>query len=474
MIFMRCLLRNGLLTVSVGLAATACGDKAGDDSGASAEDSGLFPDSGQDSESMGVSSQASSDDGEKLDLSSTGSGTSGNTDEGGDDCGQDNLPPTDALLTGTVYSPSLEIPIAGALVYVTDQPVEPVPDNVYCSECVELPCDQHFVLTEHDGSFSLPAISGPGQQLVVQKGEFLRVTPIDVVAGSTPIAAAQSSLPGEWNPAAGMWIPRIAVYDAYPDYISDVLAKFGMGDVSGSGELINGTENFTLLTDGGATLDDYNLLSQYHIVFIPCAAHQSIGSSPLPTARLDNIRAYVAAGGKLYVTDHANEYLYESFPNYQTLHKQDVFPDLQPAYDVVGNVVDQELLAWLSALPPQLQDIGQGFSTLAALPAITLVKNYSGIDAIYEVIVQDDEGMDVNVGHKVWVEGPCTSCTDSTSIRPMGISATYGCGRMMYSTYESSSTPHTGLSPQELALLYMILEIGVCFGDPPPPPPPID
>jgi hypothetical protein len=141
---------------------------------------------------------------------------------------------------------------------------------------------------------------------------------------------------------------------------------------------------------------------------------------------------------------------------------------------VVGSVVDPNLLAWLQALPPNLQDIGQGFSTLAALPAITLVLNYSGIDAIYDVFVQDEEGMDVNVGHHTWIEGPCTSCDDSTSIRPMGISAEYGCGRMMYSTYESSSTTHTGLSPQELALLYIILEIGVCFGDPPPPPPPID
>ena len=56
----------------------------------------------------------------------------------------------------------------------------------------------------------------------------------------------------------------------------------------------------------------------------------------------------------------------------------------------------------------------------------------------------------------------------------MAYSGGYGCGRMMYSTFENSSTPHAGLNPQELALLYMILEIGVCFEDPPPPPPPIE
>jgi hypothetical protein len=56
----------------------------------------------------------------------------------------------------------------------------------------------------------------------------------------------------------------------------------------------------------------------------------------------------------------------------------------------------------------------------------------------------------------------------------MAISGQYGCGRMMYSTFENSSNAHAGLNPQELGLLYMILEIGVCFSEPPPPPPPIE
>jgi hypothetical protein len=474
---MRCVYRLGLLTGLVALAAPACGSGTSADGGG-VSDEGVFPDTGNSNSESGASvssNGASSADGVLDVMGGTTDPTA--TDEGGGECDESQLPNPDGQLTGTVYSPSLEIPISGALVYLTSEAVEPVPDGVYCAECVEIPCDAYHVLTEPDGSFVLPSISGPGQQLVVQKGQFLHVTPLDVQPGSTPVAVTDSNLPGQWNPAAGEWIPRIAVFDAHPDYIYHVLAKFGLGQVSASGELINGTENFTLIQSslsGGQVLDDLAQMNQYHIMFVPCATHQGIGSSPLSELRKVNIRDYVAAGGKWYVTDHANEYLYETFPNYQTLHHQDTFPDLQPAYDVVGSVVDPNLLAWLQALPPNLQDIGQGFSTLAALPAITLVLNYSGIDAIYDVFVQDEEGMDVNVGHHTWIEGPCTSCDDSTSIRPMGISAEYGCGRMMYSTYESSSTTHTGLSPQELALLYIILEIGVCFGDPPPPPPPID
>jgi hypothetical protein len=149
-------------------------------------------------------------------------------------------------------------------------------------------------------------------------------------------------------------------------------------------------------------------------------------------------------------------------------------PDLQPAYQSISIVVDTDLLAWLQALPPALKDIGGGNPTLNMLPAITTTLNYSGIEAIHDVIVQDDMGQDVNVGHHSWVEGPCSSCANPSQQRPMAISGQYGCGRMMYSTFETSSVAHQGLNPQELVLLYMILEIGVCFDEPPPPPPPIE
>jgi hypothetical protein len=88
--------------------------------------------------------------------------------------------------------------------------------------------------------------------------------------------------------------------------------------------------------------------------------------------------------------------------------------------------------------------------------------------------VQDMDGEQVNVGHHTWAEGPCGACSDSFSVRPMTVSGQYGCGRMMFSTYHTTESTHLGLTPQELVLLYIILEIGVCHGEPPPPPPPIE
>jgi hypothetical protein len=192
----------------------------------------------------------------------------------------------------------------------------------------------------------------------------------------------------------------------------------------------------------------------------------------VPPARVDNIRAYVEAGGKWYATDHSNEYIKEAFPDYQDFHSPQM-PDIQPAYDVDSTVVDPDLLSWLTALPDPLKNIGNGNATLLTLPIINTRLNYSGIEAIYDIFVENEDGDEINVGHHTWVEGPCTSCSDSQSIRPMAISGQWGCGRMMYSTFENSSTAHPGLNPQELVLLYMILEIGVCHDVPPPPPPPV-
>jgi hypothetical protein len=458
------------LTLTGTLVLMGCGDtRAGDSGSTSGIPTGIS--AGDD-----TGSSSSGDDGVLLDMGAEESATA-SADDGGDDCVPENLPPTNATLQGTVFAPNLQLPISGALVYLTDSPVEPVPDGVYCASCVELECDTPFVLTGPDGSFSLPAVAGPGQQLVVQKGQFLRVVDFDVALGNNVVQPTQSNLPGLWNPAAGMWIPRIAVYDANPDRVYNVLAKFGLGQISANGELVQGTEQFTLIdsdADQGATLDNLAGMSQYHIMFVPCASTKYWNSAPtVSPTRAQNIRDYVEAGGKWYATDHSNEYIAEPFPNYQEFHNPGM-PDLQPAYQSISIVVDTDLLAWLQALPPALKDIGGGNPNLNMLPAITTQLNYSGIEAIHDVIVQNDMGEDVNVGHHSWVEGPCSSCSNPNQQRPMAISGQYGCGRMMYSTFENSSVAHQGLNPQELVLLYMILEIGVCFGEPPPPPPPIE
>jgi hypothetical protein len=57
---------------------------------------------------------------------------------------------------------------------------------------------------------------------------------------------------------------------------------------------------------------------------------------------------------------------------------------------------------------------------------------------------------------KVWVQA---------NGRPVTTSFQYGCGRVLYSTYHTQPTAETNgpLEAQALALLYLILEVGVCL-----------
>jgi hypothetical protein len=399
------------------------------------------------------------------------------TDGADGDAGSSGCDPldTDALVDGKVLAPNLEIPISGALVYLTRGEVAPIADGTYCSECVQLSCDEPFTLTRPDGTFELAALAGSGQKLVVQKGEFRRVVELDVHAGSQSLSVDHTNLPGRWDPDAGMWIPRIAVYETNPDAVFNVLAKFGLADVDDFGWYVTGSEQFTRIQDDdGALLEDFEAMSRYHIIFVPCASTKYWSGAPaVPTQRVDNVRKFVAAGGKWYATDHSNEYIEEPFPAYQDFHTSVEYgPDIQPAYTSTGKVVDDGLLDWLMALPDSVKE-STGMNELGALPAITTYFNYSGIDAIHPVMAEAADGEQVDVGHHAYVEGACLSCSDATTTRPMAVSGQYGCGRMMYSTFETSPMGHAGLTPQELVLLYMILEISVCHQEEPPPPPPL-
>jgi hypothetical protein len=170
-----------------------------------------------------------------------------------------------------------------------------------------------------------------------------------------------------------------------------------------------GTEQFDILDPSadGSMLDSLGEMQNYHIIFIPCMSQSGLG--PVTPIRKLNIRDWTEQGGKWYVTDWANEYLYDPFPTYQDFH-QPFDPDLS-LYESDGTIVDPELLAWLAALPAPLKDIGNGYPNLNSLPAVTLEDNWSGLDAIHEIFVQNMDGEQVNVGQAPAHSGASRPCS---------------------------------------------------------------
>jgi hypothetical protein len=409
-------------------------------------------------------------------------------DAGSGDCGPDGA--DDANLTGTVYAPNGVIPVGGALVYITNSPPEPIPDGVYCAECVVLDCGIDFTETDVDGSFSLGANSGIGKYLVVQKGQFMRVTQINIAPGITDLPDISTELPGEWNPNEGLYIPRIAIADGAYDRIEDALGKFGLADTAIANfteTSIPGTENFDLWDNGRSPATDGYVsqgtmtqlvsnpanLARYHMIFVPCSGDTHL-TALNNQQNVDNVRAWVEAGGRWYVADWANEWLGMTFPEYQNFYGGGD-TDLG-AYDSLADVLDPGMLDWLDALPNVLKDINplndENHPTLFQLPQLLTVDNWSGIQyPLPEIFVDDDMGNPVNVGHKAWLEGPGGGFEiPQNEIHPLTITAQYGCGKIQFTSYHTAEFfDYVGLSPQELVLIYTILEIGVCQEPLPPP-----
>ena len=386
---------------------------------------------------------------------------------GGNLLGGQGPGPAVAYLEGTVLAPEGTIPISGALVYVTHEMPDPIPSAVYCDRCAELPPTTPYPLSSPDGSFPLGVPSLGEWLLVVQKGPFRRIRTVNVPTEEThPVETAFTTLPSVSNPAENDSIPRIAVSYGIWDDIQDSLAKLGLGQVDGSGNLVPGSQSFDIydgssaypgggsVGQGSQLLSSYDSLAQYHIVFFPCT--DSWPDSYLMQQPVkDGITQYVRDGGRLYVTDYSYDIVRQVFPD--PIHWIGDFGGFGDAesgvYDAPATVNDADMAQWMAA---------QGITTW------WLEDNWTKVDAVTPYTAPDENGTVTTLDPIAWVSGDLTS-EGYPGLHPATISFQYGCGRAMFSTYHTEAWGEQGLMAQERALLYIILEMAVCLGDFPPP-----
>lgn len=420
-----------------------------------------------------------------------------------------------ATVTGTVWAPGNapgmvpaghEIPIHNALVYVSLQKPPPIPQAVHCDQCVDPPGTH--TLTDHQGRFTLPNVQPGSYWLTIQKGQFRLEQQVTLAENQVlELTTPQSTLPSAHDPDNGKWIPKIAIASGFWDHIEDILGKMGLGSVDGSGQFQGASAAgvFDIYSNGGRVdnvalegfdtfLADYNKMSQYHIIFVPCST-STFGSNGLQSAPMQmllNLRQFVSDGGKLYVTDWSGEYADNIFPeqmrfasdhdtpaeawngstwNTALFNDGDGFSanEAEHAY-----ALDQDLYSWLDgqAGPTVLGFGSYGQGTYDAGDFV-LEGKYDYIEELVDVQVGvDDEGFPVFDRPKAWVigdeagtpdncAGPNPQCSAFTvTFEPVG------CGRVLYSTYHTADSNHVGLVPQERVLLYLIMEIGVCKSGP--------
>jgi len=431
-------------------------------------------------------------------------GPSGRGDDGGDDTTGDAATGNFATITGKVWAPNQapgqamagqEIPVAGALVYVSTVRPAAIPAGVYCEACVATP--NGGVLTGADGSFSLDV--SPGRYwVVIEKGQFRIESEYELQLGTLAMTAQQTTLPSVWDPDTGRYMPKMAMAQGTSDNIEDILGKLGVGTLTGNsfaspaGE--KGPELAIFDYAGAATAPDsvaYLLsniaeMRKYHIIFFPCKAGMPAAIDTLLQDQtiLGNIRRYVSEGGKLYVTDWSGEIADRAFP--QQVQLGDSGADSDGTYDPMtftgtlttvgdadggfydapdGKVVDPGLGAWLGL---QSGPTENGTSVGMYDPnAFEITDLWNWVKKLNTVqIGVDADSMPVYDAPKSWITGSKPGTSGAMS-RPAAVTfEPAGCGKVLFTTFQTANSEHAGLYPQERVLLYLIMEITTCSSNP--------
>lgn len=427
-------------------------------------------------------------------------GGPGNGGDGGG--GADAEQQGTASVRGVVWAPGQapgqvpaghEIPIYDALVVLSLNKQAPIPQETYCEPCINP--SGTYTFSDHQGNFSIVGVLPNTYWLTIQKGQFRLEKQIVLDENQViDLSADMTTLPSRHDPANGMWIPRIAMAVGLYDPLEDVLGKMLLGEVDGTGRYVPASADgvIDVYTNGRSfsgvvsgdlyeLVGDLNRLLQYHILFIPCS-NDNLTSALYNQSNLRNIRDFVAAGGKLYVTDWSGEWADNVFPAQITLGGGVDTPAsaYDPASDfwttgLFGNadgasydsenaeITDPDLAAWLSTQSGPIVD-GYNLTEPYDPQNFAVEGNWNYIDALNEVYLGEDQGMPVYDTPKAYIIGGQGT---STPKRPLTV--TYqpaGCGRVLYSTYHTTDSVHRGLVPQERVLLYLLMEIGVCLSGP--------
>jgi hypothetical protein len=364
----------------------------------------------------------------------------------------------ETVVRGTVTFPSGDLPVAGALVYVPLGEAD-VPHAGECGECVDDGALLAHAETDAHGAFELVGLPGGTTTIVVEKGRFRRVTAVEVTACQDNVVADEDvRLPGS---AAEGEVPRIAVVTGYFDRMQEVLAKLGLSD--DSVRLFAGETDSYYGADLpgaepiGALLHDPDRLATFDIVFINCGAlawdERGPGDLSTDSDVRANLRAFVEAGGRLYVTDLSYDLLEGAFPSLVDYSGAGAglggSPEAAGAADsgddlpaLAATVDDAGLREWLDATGSL---DGEGITVRG------LIGGWAMIDSV------DDTRA------RVWVSG-----APPQHDRPLTVTFEAGCGRALFTSYhtveEEAASP--AWTAQEKILAYLVLEIGVCITEP--------
>jgi hypothetical protein len=401
-------------------------------------------------------------------------------------------------LSGVTMDPAGDLPLYNVVVYVPSEPLQPLQRGASCETC-----DGDFsgrpiaaAVSDASGAFTLDISNVPARQnipLVVQAGKWRRQVTLPAASdcSDTVVGADLARLPR--NRAEGD-LPHVAVMRAGSDALECLFTKIGVdpSEFSPGGEpgsielyysdLANATDDTGRMQLGGDVVDlpevdelfsDEEAMRSYDMILLSCEGGNDRYDPPNLTHR-ENLRHYAEAGGRLFGGHFHNG----------IIDNRDL-PDDYPGFPEVVEFADDR-----EDIEPKLftADVNLGFDKGRAL-ADWLV-NVGGSTTRGQIPINDSERTVVGT-----IDSNATSWIDAESSDgpaalyygfPMPVNGP-ACGRMVFTdVHVASGTGDSGkevfpscsseLSPQQLALAFLIFDLANCVQpseSAPPPPPPV-
>lgn len=384
-------------------------------------------------------------------------------------------------IRGTVWGPGADNPnvlevnrfpvpyaLVAAFPYEPPDP-EPLPNGL-CTPCVDVPAGIVHKFTESDGTFELKLYPNTDYWLVVQKGQFRRVSQIragepngemDLNTAADQPRNPITTLPNRLNSNLKQWIPKILVVEGGYENMTALFTSLGF-DYGVEVEVLRDTDSAT-----ASIFRDLNRLRRYHVIITTCGDDATFLTEN--TVR-QNLRQYIQEGGKLYVDDFSYDFAEQPFPEFLSYETSDgvcgsgtVAPSVVgecnhwSSYDPSGEPGDPYFADWLQIINPSGNISLRGAWDIIA----TLTPGLQGN-------CENDADPNCQNGQyvappKVWMYGNWSGYTH----HPITVSWNYFCGKVLYTVYHThSGSGGSGfnyeLLLQEKIMMYLIMEIQTC------------